>query len=215
MAASPTVLIGAGGHAKVLADIIRLSTDLELVAVLDDDSTKHGGSFGGVKIFGATELLEGRPGNAEACVVGIGRNSIRARYFERARDLGYRLPPVVHPSAVIASDVVLSPGLCVMAGAVVNPGTELGINVVLNTNSAVDHDNRIGDHAHLHPGAILSGGVEVGPYTYIGTNAAVNPYLKIGARSMVGSGAVVTHNIPDGVLAVGVPAKIIRAWDGA
>jgi acetyltransferase EpsM len=214
MAGIPTLLVGAGGHARVLADIIHLSPGLELVAVLDDDPARRGSKLGGVEILGPTGLMRERPRGVEACVIGIGRNSTRARFFEQARALGYELPAVVHPSCVIAADVVLPAGLCVMAGAVVNPGGELGVDVVLNTHCSVDHDNRIGDHAHLHPGAVLAGGVEVGAYTYIGTNATVNPYLKVGARSMVGSGAVVTGNIPDGVVAVGVPARVIRAWDG-
>ncbi|OGD71386.1 MAG: hypothetical protein A2Y64_00330 [Candidatus Coatesbacteria bacterium RBG_13_66_14] len=213
MSGVPTLLIGAGGHAKVLADIIRLTPGLKLVAVLDDDLAKQGSKLGGVEILGPTGLMEGRPGGAEACVVGIGRNSTRARFFESARELGYALPVAVHPRSVIAADVLLPDGLCVMAGVVVNPGSELGVDVVLNTHCSVDHDNRIGDHAHLHPGAVLAGGVEVGAYTYIGTNATVNPYLRIGARSMIGSGAVVTENIPDGVVAVGVPARVVRAWD--
>jgi len=213
MAGVPTLLIGAGGHAKVLADIIHITHGLVLVAVLDDDPTKRGSKLGGVEILGHTELMRERPGGVEACVVGIGRNSIRARFFEEARTLGYALPAVVHPGSVIAADVVIPDGLCVMACAVVNPGVELGVDVVLNTHSSVDHDNRIGDHAHIHPGAVMAGGVEIGAYTYIGTNATVNPYLKVGARSMVGSGAVVTENIPDGVVAMGVPARIVRAWD--
>jgi acetyltransferase-like isoleucine patch superfamily enzyme len=97
----------------------------------------------------------------------------------------------------------------------INRSNSLEVNVVLNTGCSVDHDGVIGDHAHLHPGAVLAGAVTVGPYSYIGTNAAVNPGLSVGKRSMIGSGAVVVEDIPDGVVAYGVPARVQREWSGA
>lgn len=209
-----TVMIGAGGHARVLADILRLRGTLELVAVLDDDPRTHGGHLGRVEIIGSAALLERRPRAATACVVAIGDNRTRARLYNLALGLGYRLPSLIHPSAVIASDVVIPDGLTVCAGVVVNPGSRLGVNVVLNTGSQVDHDGVIGDHAHLHPGAVLAGAVEVGAYTYIGSNATLNPGVKVGRGSMIGSGAVVVNDIPDGVVAYGVPAREQGEWKG-
>lgn len=210
-----TVMIGSGGHARVLADILRLRGGLELVAVLDDDPRTHGGHLGSVEIIGSTALLERRPRAATACVAAVGDNHARARIFNLALGLGYHLPSLVHPSAVIARDVSIPDGTIVCAGVIVNPGARLGVNVVLNTGCSVDHDVDIGDHAHLHPGAVLAGGVTVGAYSYIGTNAAVNPYLTVGKRSMIGSGAVVVEDIPDGVVAYGVPARVQREWSGA
>jgi sugar O-acyltransferase (sialic acid O-acetyltransferase NeuD family) len=209
-----TVMVGAGGHGRVVADLIRLSGHLELVAVVDDDSRTHGGYLDGVEIIGSTALLERHPRAATACVVAIGDNRTRARIFNLALGLGYHLPPLVHPAAVIARGVKLPDGLTVCAGAIVNPGARLGVGVILNTGCSVDHDGEIGDHAHLHPGAVLAGGVKVGAYTFIGTNAAVNPGVTVGAKAMIGSGAVVVEDVPDGVVAYGVPALVQGEWNG-
>ncbi len=210
----PTLVIGAGGHARVLISLMRLAGELAPVGILDDDETRWGEEYDGVTILGSTSLLSEHPRAAEACAIGIGRNSVRARFFELARQYGYRLPPLIHPSAVVAADVSLPAGIQLLANSVVNPGTTLGENVILNTGAQADHDNRIASHVHLHPAAILAGGVRIGEFTYIGTNAAVNPYLSIGARSMIGSGSMVIKDIPDGVMAFGVPARVIRPWDG-
>jgi len=210
----PAIVIGAGGHARVLISLLRLVGELKPVGILDDDEARWGEEYDGVPILGSASLLKKHHGNAEACVIGIGRNSVRARFFMLARQYGYSLPALVHPSAVVAADVSLPAGVQLLANSVINPGTKLGENAILNTGAQADHDNRIGSHVHLHPAAILAGGVQIGEFTYIGTNAAVNPYLSIGAHSMVGSGSMVTKDIPDGVMAYGVPARVIRPWDG-
>ena len=212
----PAIIIGAGGHARVLISLMRLVGKLEPVGILDDDESRRGEEYDGVPIIGPTSLLGKHPRNAKACVIGIGRNSVREHFFTLAHKYGYRLPALIHPSAVLAADVAatLPAGVQLLANSVVNPGTSLGENVIINTGAQADHDNRIGSHVHLHPAAILAGGVSVGEFTYIGTNAAVNPYINIGARSMIGSGSMVVKDIPDGVMAYGVPAQVIRPWDG-
>ncbi len=206
------VVIGAGGHAKVILDILQCQREIEVAAFLDDDPQKLHRRFCGVPVIGPTGEIEGGQSGlgVEGIIVAIGNNAIRERFFTRARQLGFLVPCAIHPSAVLAKSVETGEGVVVMAGAVVNPGTRIGHNVCINTRASVDHDNFLDDHCHVFPGATLAGWVHVGRYSYIGSGAVVNPGLRVGINSMIGSGAVVTRNVPDNVIVVGVPAKIAR-----
>jgi UDP-perosamine 4-acetyltransferase len=162
-----TVMVGAGGHGRVVADLIRLSGHLELVAVVDDDSRTHGGYLDGVEIIGSTALLERHPRAATACVVAIGDNRTRARIYNLALGLGYHLPPLVHPAAVIARGVKLPSGLIVCAGAVVAPGVHLGTDCLIGANATLEADCELGDHCRVGPGALLLYGCRVSFYANV------------------------------------------------
>jgi sugar O-acyltransferase (sialic acid O-acetyltransferase NeuD family) len=113
-------------------------------------------------------------------------------------------------AAVVAGGVHLGEGTQVMAGAVVQPGVRIGDNCIVNTRAAVDHDCLIGDHCHLAPGSVLSGGVTVGEASHIGTGAAVIQGICLGRKCLIGAGAAVTNSFPDGSIALGVPARLVR-----
>jgi len=202
-------LYGSGGHAKVIIDILRLN-GAEVAACLDDDPAKAGGFVMGVPIFHAQEgFAQLKEQGALAGIVGIGNNRIREEKTALLRAQGFRLATAIHPSAIIASDVIIGDGTAVMAGVVVNCGARIGENAILNTSCSVDHDCVIGNNVHISPGAHLGGTVVIGDGTHIGIGAVVLPNLTIGKNVMVGGGAAAIGDLPDGVTAVGVPARII------
>lgn len=205
--AKRVVILGAGGHARVVCDILRLC-GYEVIGFLDDDPALTGSHFLRFPVLGRTERITEL--DFDAAIVGIGDNRLRQAFYERLRTMGIPLINAIHPSAVIAQDVRLGSGLAVAANAVVNPGSQIGDNVILNTACSVDHDCLLEEHVHIAPGARLCGGVRVGRGTLVGVGACVIPYKTIGAEVTIGGGACVTTDLPDGVTAVGVPAKIIR-----
>lgn len=206
----PVVIVGAGGHAKVVCDALLAGglPESELLGFVDRDEMKWGSAVLGFPVLGSLESL----GKTEGVnlVMGIGDNAAREREFNRARSLGYRIGSIVHPSAVIGRGCQIGGGVVVFAHAVVNACAEVGDDVILNTACSVDHDCRIGAHAHIAPGARLAGDVSVGAGTLVGIGAAVMPGVLIGAKAVVGAGAVVTRDLADCCVAVGVPARVIK-----
>ncbi|MBI4770098.1 MAG: acetyltransferase [Chloroflexi bacterium] len=213
MRTRPSVVIwGASGHALVVADILRLRDEYELAGFLDDvNPERRGEAFDGATILGGAEQLDRlRERGVECLLFGFGDGAARLRLAEAARGKGFRFPTAVHPRAVIAAGVPLGAGTVVAAGAVINPAAAIGEHVIVNTCASVDHGSQVGDGVHLAPGVRLAGWVTVGPGTWVGIGATVVDRVKIGAGCMIGAGAVVVGDIPDGVVAYGVPARIKR-----
>lgn len=205
----PVIVLGAGGHAKVLIDALQRA-GVEIAGATDADPGKCGKSLLGVTVFGGDDVLGRYLPDSVRLVNGLGSvrvDGARRRLFERFKDQGYQFAAVVHPSAIVAPDVVLAEGAQVMAGAVVQTGSRIGKNAIINTRAAVDHDCRIGEHAHIAPGATLSGAVEVGDGAHVGTGASIIQGIRIGRDCLVAAGAVVVGDVRDGAKVAGVPAK--------
>ena len=204
--------IGGGGHARVLLDILRLTSAAEIVGFTDPDSRLHGTKLDGSPVLGGDdllpEMLEQGVRYAFLGVGAVGDNRRRAEIYDRVRGLGFSFLTLVHPTAVIANSAAVGDGAAIMAGVIINPGTQVNANVIVNTGAIVDHDCKLGDHVHVAPGAVLSGGVEVGAYAHIGAGAVVRQGIKIGEGSLVAAGAVVVADIPNGRTAIGVPARV-------
>lgn len=193
----------------MLIDALRLQP-AELLGLTDADVGKTGQLVFDVPVLGGDEEVMKYPVETIQLVNGVGSvrvNPLRRQLFEHFKSKGYRFASVVHPSAIIAIDVVLSEGVQIMAGAVIQAGCHVGMNTVINTGSIVDHDCHIGDHAHISPGVTLSGGVRVGENAHIGTGATVIQGIQIGRNSLVAAGAVVIRDVPEDVTVAGVPAK--------
>jgi len=208
------LIIGAGGHGQVVADILLRMRErdhvVEPVGYLDDNPSLAGQAFLGLPVLGTSSDI-GELAH-DAVVVAVGDNAIRRHLFDRLLQAGERLLTACHPEAVVAPDVAVGAGTMICAGAVVNPGSVIGSNVILNTSSSVDHHNRIGDHVHIAPGVHLGGEVTVDEGAMVGIGAMVTPRLRIGAGSLVAAGACVTRSVPPGETVVGVPARpIVRA----
>ena len=206
------VIVGAGGHAQVIADLIaerqKLGEEIELAGFLDDNPTVLNVRFSSGERLGSLDALKSV--QCDGVVIGIGDNGTRQRLFIEARNCGHRLVTLVHPRAVVSSTTEIGEGTVIFGGAVVNTGSVIGENVIVNTGATVDHHNIIGRHAHIGPGAHLGGTVTVSEGTFLGIGVSVLPNITIGSWSMVGAGAVVTKNLRDHVTAVGVPARIIK-----
>jgi acetyltransferase EpsM len=206
------VVVGAGGHARVVSDIARLMGRFTVVGFIDElDPERHETAFAGATILGGLERLAGlhRAGVRQA-TVAIGDCATRLRLAASLLEAGFELPVLAHPSAVCADGVALGPGTVLVAGAIVNPGARLGANVIVNTAASVDHDCTVDDGAHIACGARLAGGVHVGRGAWVGIGAVVKEKVRIGAGSVVGAGALVLKDIPQGVVAYGSPAQVIQ-----
>lgn len=196
----------------VVADIIRLKGDYEIVGFLDDiNPQRHNTEFCGASILGGRERLDTlERGGVKYLIFGFGHCEARLRLSEFARVKGLSLATAIHPQAIIAADVCIGSGTVIAAGAVVNPCSKIGRNVIINTCASVDHECVIEDGAHVSPGACLAGGVIVGRAAWLGSGATVVDGVWIGAGSLIGAGSVVLDDIPEGVVAYGNPAKVIR-----
>ena len=206
--------IGAGGHAKVIIDILSHSPSVRVVGLVEIATRLFGAAIEGNLILGADDLLpqllaEG-VGSAFIGIGGVGNNLPRAEAYDRVLKLGFDLINAIHPQAIVARSAELGRGVSIMAGAVVNPAAVIGENVILNSHCTVEHDCVIGDHVHIAPGATLSGAVRVGQLSHIGTGASIRQGVCIGERVVVGVGSVVVSNIPDGMVVVGAPAKPLK-----
>jgi len=212
MGSLDVVVYGAGGHAKVVAEILRLNGH-RVVGFIDGvNADRKGADFYGAKVLGGDEVLEDllRAG-AENVVLGFGDNRLRCKTAERLVKMGFRLVSALHPNAVCAADVSIGEGTVVASGAVVGPSSRIGRNVIVNTQASLDHDCVVGDGAHVGPGAIVTGVVEVGECAWIGAGAVIADHKSIGADAIVGAGAVVVKDVPDAVVVIGVPARVSRA----
>jgi sugar O-acyltransferase (sialic acid O-acetyltransferase NeuD family) len=209
----PLAVWGAGGHARVVTDIVRCGSEFEVVGFLDDvNPGRRAQRFCDAPVLGGREQLdELKKSGIRHLILAFGDNHARRSLGHELVEAGFVLGRAFHPSAVIAKDTSILDGTVLMAGAVVNPGATIGKNAIINTGATVDHDCVLGEAVHLSPGVHLGGGVTVGDETWIGIGAVVLDGRTVRERSIVGAGAVVTHDLPHDVVAYGVPARVIRA----
>lgn len=189
------IIIGAGGHGKVIADIIKLSGDT-VFGVLDDN-TSIPGVMG--EVSECTKYLD------KSFIIAIGNNAIREKIVCLYPNLKYYT--AIHPTAVIAGDVEIGEGTAIMAKAVVNSSAVIGNHCIVNTAAVVEHDNIIGNYVHISPGAVLCGTVNVGDRTHFGAGSVVKNNISITDDVVIGCGGCVVKNIADSGTYVGVPIK--------
>lgn len=203
---------GASGHGRVVLDAIRCASQVRVAGFVDDDPKRKGERFAGSVVLGGREVLaELLAQGVRRVHVAVGHCATRSRIARALTELGFGLCTVTHPTSVIARDASVADGTFAAANVVVNSGATVGRLVILNTACVVDHDSRIGDAVHVAPGSTLGGLVQVGEETFIGIGATVINCVSIGSRSVVGAGAIVVNDLPDDVVAYGVPARVMRA----
>lgn len=204
------VIWGAGGHAKVVADIVRAGGRWRVHGFLDDLRPERDGQplYGARLYAGPHHLEEFLAAGIRHLIVAVGDCAARLRLAEIAEHHGFTLATAVHPSAVISSTAILGPGTMVGPLAVINADSRIGSSVIVNTAAVVEHDCLLADGVHLSPRVVLGGGVSIGRSSWIGIGATVKDHVTIGSNTVVGAGAVVVRAIPDHVLAYGVPARV-------
>jgi UDP-perosamine 4-acetyltransferase len=204
--------VGAGGHAKVVVEILRAMGGYEVIGLLDARRESWGTQILGVPVLGDDALLaEIYERGVRHAFIGLGtvKNSApRVALYEKVRAMGFEIVRALHPQALISPSAQIGDGPTVMAGAVINADAHIGDDVIVNTGAIVEHDCTLGHHVHVATGARLAGAVSVGAGSHIGIGASVRQGVKIGSRSVVGAGAVVVHDVPDDVTVMGVPARI-------
>jgi sugar O-acyltransferase (sialic acid O-acetyltransferase NeuD family) len=205
----PLILLGAGGHSRVLIETL-LERDFHIIGVTTLDKS-HKGSIKGVPIIGDDSMVLNYPIDEIRLInaVGsVGAPIARTNLYQFYKELGFQFQQVIHPSSIIAQTAILAEGVQVMAGAVIQTDSKIGENSIINTKSSIDHDCNIGMNVHVAPGVTISGGVEIGNNVHIGTGSVIIQGIKIGDNCVIGAGSVVIDNIIQGKTVMGVPAKV-------
>lgn len=199
------VVIGAGGHAKVVVELAR-SCGFEVVGCLDADDTPR--LVVGAPVIGKDDMASSLLSDGvRFAALGIGNNRVRERIGGALEALGFTLPALISPNAVVSPSAEVEQGAIVMPGAVLNAECRIGPFSIINTSASVDHDCHLGSAVHLGPGSRLAGSIVVGDRAMIGVGSAVAPGISIGADAMLGAGATAIHDIPPNAIAVGTPAR--------
>lgn len=202
------IIIGHGGHGKVVKDMILSNEGNEVIGFLDDqykDIRLSGNLFLG-PIRSAKHMIE--TFQDIKFILAVGNNPIRKLIVEKLALPEECYASAIHKSAVVSSSAKIGLGAVIMANAVINADTEIGEHVIINTGSVVEHDCKIKEFAHICPGVSMAGGVQIGKGTKIGTGAAIIPNVKVGDWTTIGAGATVIRDIPSYSTAVGIPAKV-------
>jgi UDP-perosamine 4-acetyltransferase len=205
----PLLVIGAGGHAKVVIELVRATGAYEIIGLIDLNLS--GPPILGVPILGTdSDLPRLRREGITHAFVGIGNNQRRLHTGYYLRQIDFEIINAISPAAIVSASARLGDGIAVMAGAVINAEARIDDFSIINTQASVDHDCWIGEGAHVCPGSTLAGNVRVGSLAFIGAGATVIPGITIGQNATIGAGASVLRDVPDGTSAWGVPARIMR-----
>lgn len=207
------IIIGAGGHGRVVLDILRVAGQHNPIGFIDSNEYLWGKYVDGLKVLGNIEYLYNLSDEEKAnigVIVAIGDNGIRRKFAEELLHSGIELINAIHPSANIATTATIGQNVVIAAGAHVCAHCQIGNSVILNTGCIVDHESIIANAVHICPGAKLAGRVIVESGAFVGIGATVIQNIRIGTDAIVGAGAVVIRDVPPGCTVVGVPARIIK-----
>lgn len=210
---TPIIVLCAGGHSKVLINIL-LDCNEEIIGIVDQDPAKHGSQLLGIPVIGDDQLVMTHAPDAIRLVNGLGSaHSLNPRraLFEKFSAAGYRFASVIHPAAIISREVTLGEGVQLMAGVTLQPGVSIGSDTIINTGATADHDCHIGAHTHVAPGAVICGNVHLGNEVHLGSGSTIIQNIRIGDGALIAAGSVVTCDLPDGSRVAGIPAKEIAS----
>lgn len=204
------LLVGAGGHCKVILDLLLKLQGYEIAGIIDLKK-RIGDKVFGVPVVGTdSDLPKFFKKGVTRCFISVGSVGdawVRVKLYNFVKKIGFILPNLISPETCISSQIILGEGNYIAPGVIINAGARIGNNCILNTGTIIEHDCQIGNFVHLSPGSILSGGVFVGNYSHIGTGSMVIQNLEIGASTVIGAGSVVTKNIRKCMVAYGNPCK--------
>ena len=223
------VIIGAGGHARVVYEILRQDPNIEVVGFVDNKpkgqqvSAERQGPVESSSFVTIKESIMGLPvyenhqilprlvkEKVRGYIIAVGNNEVRARYYKELADHGLDPINAIHPTARIAHEVKIGKGVVIAAGATIITGAVIGDNVIVNTGAIIEHEDIIEDNAQIASGTVLAGRVKIKKNAFIGAGVTVKEYVTIGENTTIGAGSVVLEDMPDNTVAVGVPAKVIK-----
>ncbi|MCM3290274.1 acetyltransferase [Paenibacillus sp. MER 180] len=203
-----TVIIGAGGHAKVIIDILQHDSSIEIIGCADKSEKPQ---IMGIPLLGDDSILPTLfADDIRHAFVAIGDNKLRYKIAVQVEKLGFTLINAISPFAYVAPSSQLGSGIAIMHNAVINAEAQVHHYAVINTGATIDHESVIERACHIAPGTTLSGNVHVKEGSFLGTGSKVIDGVTIGAWSILGAGSVAIRNIPESCVAVGVPARVIK-----
>lgn len=202
----PIVILGAGQHARVVADLVR-ALNLDIRGFVAPDTPT--GRVGGAPILGDEALLDDHEFvDAHSFAIGIGQQSARRRMLAQLTDAGADLPTLVHPTAWIGGNAAIAAACVVLPGAVICNAAQVGVGAIINTGAQIDHDGKLDDGVHLCPGTVLAGDVGIGAWSFVSTGTVVSNGIRIGASCLIGAGSVAVSNIENGHKTFGNPCRM-------
>jgi sugar O-acyltransferase (sialic acid O-acetyltransferase NeuD family) len=207
-----TLILGAGGHGRVVLDILLQTGRHEVAGFLDNNAEIHGRRIDGIPVLGALDDLPRLAADLDiaGAIVAIGDNGVRRGLARQVDAAGIDLLNAIHPSATLAHNATLGRNVVIAAGVVVCAHCQIGDSVILNTGCIVDHQTMIGEGSHVCPGVRIAGRVKVEPGTFIGIGATIVPKVTLGCESIIGAGSVVIEDVPPLATVVGVPARSVK-----
>ena len=211
MSKKKIVLIGGGGHCKVVISILKKLDNFEIAGIVDN--YKAGSLISGIKIIGTDDdLRDIYKSGIHYALITVGStkdNTKRYLLFNMAKEIGYKFPVIISPEAIVDKSVKIDEGTVIMPGSIINIDSSIGKNCIMNSGAIIEHDCKIGDHCHIAPGVHVSGAVKIDKLSFIGIGTTIIQGIKIGENVTIGAGSVIIKDIPDNVIAVGNPAKIV------
>jgi sugar O-acyltransferase (sialic acid O-acetyltransferase NeuD family) len=209
MPSTKILIIGAGGHAQVVAEILflryQMGEDIQPIGYLDDNPQLLGKKLLNLPVLGKIDQLAEI--DHDQIIIAIGHNATRQNLFDKLHSQGTQFAVAIHPHTTISSTVKVGKGSMVCAGVIINPQAVIGQNVILNTGCTIDHHNQIGNHSHIAPGVHIGGDVKVEEGAFLGIGANILPQRQIGAWSTIAAGATIITDVEAHSLYIGTPAK--------
>jgi sugar O-acyltransferase (sialic acid O-acetyltransferase NeuD family) len=206
------LILGAGGHGRVVLDILHQMGTCEPVGFLDNNTDILGRRVDGVPVLGPIDELQklAAQSGCDGVIVAIGDNGVRRGLARQVDSAGIELINAIHPSATIAHNATIGRNVVIAAGAVVCAHCQIGASVILNTGCIIDYQTMIGEGSHVCPGVRIAGRAKVESGVFIGIGATIIPKITLGCESIVGAGSVVIEDVPPMATVVGVPARRVK-----
>ena len=203
------IIVGAGGHARVVIDAAELQ-GFNILGIVDINYHKQEETIINYKVIGGVSELEHFDRKDTKVFIAIGDAKERALYFEEAKKMGFSIPKIIHPTAILSKYITIGDGVFVNSGVILNAEIIIGENAVVNTGAILDHEVHLGKHSHIAPGCKIGGRVKIEDFTFIGIGSTVINKIKIGSHVMVGAGSLVIRDVESNSTVVGIPARRIK-----
>lgn len=203
------LVLGAGGHGKVVAETAQIMNKWSEIAFLDDRDCIN--NVIGIPVIGKLNDYLTLSGEYDYAFVAFGDNKLRLNWIEKLEQAGFLVPSLIHPSSIISKTANISCGTIILAGTIINSSASIGVGCIINTAASLDHDSIIENGVHISPGVSIGGTVRIGSYTWVCIGANISNNIKIGCDSIIAAGATVIKDVPSDVMVAGVPAEIKKS----